>query len=108
MAEGLSYLHNNQVIHRDLSPHNVLIKYSGVDQVPPVAKIADLGVANELIARGQKQLTKLPGTVDFMPPEAFEDNTQYNTSLDLFSSSGVMLWKMVYVNSTSQDKSTHQ
>ena len=45
VAKGLSYLHTNQVIHLDLSPNNVFIKYSGVDQVPTVAKIADLGVA---------------------------------------------------------------
>ena len=95
VAEGLSYLHTNQVIHRDLSPNNVLIKYSGVDQVPPVAKIADLGVAKVVQAdsmRTKTQLTKLPGTVDFMPPEAFEDNPHYNTSLDVFSYGGVMLY----------------
>ena len=95
VAEGLNYLHTNQVIHRDLSPNNVLIKYSGVDQVPPVAKIADLGVAKMVQAdsmRTKTQLTKLPGTVDFMPPEAFEDNPHYDTSLDVFSYGGVMLY----------------
>ena len=95
VAEGLNYLHTNQVIHRDLSPNNVLIKYSGVDQVPPVAKIADLGVAKMVQAdsmRTRTQLTKLPGTVDFMPPEAFEDNPHYDTSLDVFSYGGVMLY----------------
>ena len=68
VAEGLSYLHTNQIIHRDLSPNNVLIKYSGVDQVPPLAKIADLGVAKMVQAdskRTRAQLTKLPGIVDF-------------------------------------------
>ena len=38
------------------------------------------------------QLTKVPGTVDFMPPEAFEDNPHYDTSLDVFSYGGVMLY----------------
>ena len=28
--------------------------------------------------------TKQPGTVYFMPPEAFEDKRQSNTSLDVF------------------------
>ena len=44
VAEGLSYLHsrNPPLIHRDLSPNNVLLK-----NLPllPVAKISDLGVA---------------------------------------------------------------
>ena len=98
VAKGLSYLHSNQVVHRDLSPNNVLIKYSGVDQVPPdapVAKIADLGVAKIIRTdskRTQTPLTKLPGTADFMPPEAFDDNPHYNTSLDVFSYGGVMLY----------------
>ena len=98
VAEGLSYFHANlinQVIHRDLSPNNVLIKYSDVDQIPPVAKIADLGVAKMVRAdskRTKTHLTKLPGTVDFMPPEAFEDNPHYDTSLDVFSYGGVMLY----------------
>ena len=95
VAEGLSYLHVNQVIHRDLSPNNVLIKYSRVDQFPPVAKIADLGVAKMVQAdskRTRTQFTKVPGTADFMPPEALQDNPHYDTSLDVFSYGGVMLY----------------
>ena len=95
VAEGLSYLHSYSIIHRDLSPNNVLIKYSGVDQVPPIAKIADLGVAKMVQVdsmRTRTRLTKLPGTVDYMPPESFEDNPRYDTSLDVFSYGGVMLY----------------
>ena len=95
VAEGLSYLHSYSIIHRDLSPNNILIKYSSVDQVPPIAKIADLGVAKMVQAdstRTKTRLTKLPGTVDYMPPESFEDNPRYDTSLDVFSYGGVMLY----------------
>ena len=95
VAEGLSYLHSYSIIHRDRSPNNVLIKYSGVDQLPPIAKIADLGVAKMVQAdsmRTRTRLTQLPGTVDYMPPESFEDNPRYDTSLDVFSYGGVMLY----------------
>ena len=92
VAEGLSYLHSYSIIHRDLSPNNILIKYSGVDQFPPIAKIADLGVAKMVQADSMRTKTRLPGTVDYMPPESFEDNPCYDTSLDVFSYGGVMLY----------------
>ena len=85
------------IIHHDLSPNNVLIKYSGVDQVPPTAKIAGLGVANILQADSMKtktRLTKLPGTVDYMLPELFEDNPCYDTPLDVWSDALHCHWKM--------------
>ena len=93
VAEGLSYLHsrNPPVIHRDLSPNNILLK-----QLPllPVAKIADLGVAKVINVddKGAKRYqTKVPGTMDFMPPETFTDKPQYDVSLDVFSYGGIML-----------------
>ena len=93
VAEGLSYLHsrNPPVIHRDLSPNNILLKhyYSF-----PFAKIADLGVAKVINVdeKGSKRYqTKVPGTVDFMPPETFTDKPQYDLSLDVFSYGGIML-----------------
>ena len=35
--------------------------------------------------------TEVPGTVDFMPPEAFADKPRYDTSLDVFSYGGITL-----------------
>ena len=96
VAKGLGYLHsyNPPIIHRDLSPNNVLLKHAGKDHVPPVAKIADLGVAKLVKAESKdtkSRLTQAPGTVDFMPPEALIDDPQYDTSLDVFSYGGIML-----------------
>ena len=94
VAEGLGYLHsrNPPVIHRDLSPNNVLLKHL---PLLPVAKIADLGVAKILNVddkRSKSYQTKVPGTVDFMPLEAFGDKPKYGTSLDVFSYGGIMLY----------------
>ena len=94
VAEGLSYLHsrNPPVIHRDLSPNNVLLKHL---PLLPVAKIADLGVAkivNVDDKSSKSYQTKVPGTVDFMPLEVFGDKPKYGTSLDVFSYGGIMLY----------------
>ena len=60
-----------------------------------IAKIADLGVAKVINVEdtaSKQYLTKAPGTVHFMPPEALEDNPQYDTSLDVFSYGGITLY----------------
>lgn len=96
VAEGLGYLHyrNPPVVHRDLTPNNILLKLLGNGDSIPVAKISDLGVAKavETNKKIRQRLTKLPGSPGFMPPEAFEENPVYNTSLDVFSYGGVVLF----------------
>ena len=88
VALGLRYLHtrNPPIIHRDLSSNNVLLS-KGME-----GKIGDLGTARLVDPRRQSRMTKAPGTVDFMSPEALEDiNIHYGKELDVFSFGCVML-----------------
>ena len=100
VARGLCYLHsfNPPIIHRDLSPNNILLKFitkstKGDDFL--IAKIADLGVAKVIKFENrsmQNKLTKIPGTVDFMPPESMAADPVYGTPMDVFSYGGIMLF----------------
>ena len=90
VALGLRFLHtrNPLIIHCDLSSNNVLLS-KGME-----GKIGDLGTARLVDPRRQSQMTRAPGTVDFMPPEALDDdvaNALYGTELDVFSFGCVML-----------------
>ena len=84
---GLCYLHNHHppIAHRDLSPNNVLLT------AHHVAKISDLGVAKVIQADSRKTMTKAPGTVDFMPPEALDKSPVYGPPMDVFSFGGIIL-----------------
>ena len=87
MCLSLRYLHsrNPPIVHRDLTPNNILLSYH------LEAKISDLGVAKVVRSNNQRTMTKLPGTPDFMPPEALSIRPVYGPSLDVFSYGGVIL-----------------
>ena len=96
VARGLLYLHtrNPPVVHRDLSARNVLLTSS------LVAKISDLGNARIVNMRpGQlaRTLTHLPGTVVYMPPEAFDEGSRYGPRLDIFSFGHLALFTLTQV-----------
>ena len=56
-------------------------------------KIGDLGTVRLVDPTRQSQMTKAPGTVDFMPPEALaaSGSVRYERELDVFSFGCVML-----------------
>lgn len=76
------------VVHRDVSPHNILVTYDGV------VKIVDFGVA-KAVARGDHQATNaghLKGKVHFMAPEqAYCDEVDRRT--DVFAL-GIVLYQL--------------
>ena len=85
VARGLLYLHSRSpaIIHRDLTARNVLLNSA------MVAKIADMGNSRIVdIQPGQlaRTMTRgVPGTIVYMPPEAFEVPPKYGPMLDMFS-----------------------
>lgn len=80
---ALSFLHANQIHHRDLSGNNILM-YANHR-----AKVADFGMAK--LRNENPQATELlsqtscPGTKVYMPPEAFNEHPRYTEKLDCFS-----------------------
>ena len=101
VAEGLQYLHSQKlrpIVHRDLSPNNILLVKNDQEITIANCKIGDLGVARAISPNSKhmqdmrSKLTKVPETKDFMPPEAFEDIPEHDSSLDIFSYGGVILF----------------
>ena len=75
VANGLKYLHSQNMIHCDLTANNILLSTN------LQAKIGDFGMANVI---GQN-LVEIPGNSSHMPPEAFPPNPVYTEKLDIFS-----------------------
>ena len=74
------------IIHRDLSARNILLNSR------LVGKLADLGVARILPCMSDvATMTKAPGALIYMPPEATEpaqsndEKSKYDVSIDIFS-----------------------
>ena len=63
---GLSYLHNRNVMHRDIKPDNLFISESGV------IKLGDFGLAVQLEHSCSKRNTTC-GTSLYMAPEVYEE-----------------------------------
>ena len=79
---ALSFLHSNNIVHRDLSSNNVLL----IGNVR--AKVTDFGMARlgDGNPRGtQLTFTMCPGTDVYMPPEAVQDKPVYSEKIDCFS-----------------------
>ncbi len=90
ISQGLLYLHSQNIVHRDLKPDNILLTSSFH------AKIADLGVSKIINDRHYfSQQTKTPGSLGFMPPEAFFEHPVYSFPLDIFSFGVIILFVII-------------
>lgn len=88
LASGLQVLRENNLIHRDLKPQNLLL--SGTDETP-VLKIGDFGFARYLMPQGLADT--LCGSPLYMAPEIMQDR-KYDAKADLWSV-GAILFQLV-------------
>lgn len=90
LAEAVSYLHKNNICHRDLNGANILMKYQGKDEI----RIVDFGSARIMKSR-QDMLTTFSGAEVIRAPEITKSNAPYDATKCDSWSMGCILYKML-------------
>ncbi len=94
ILKGLRYLHQRNIIHRDLKASNILIHYEGGRQEP---KIIDFGISKDIGKEENTLSSQIVGTCAYMAPEQLqilpgEENT-ISPATDLWAF-GVVLYRL--------------
>lgn len=87
LANGLKYLSQHNIIHRDIKPRNILLTDNR-----KILKIADFGFATNF--KNQSLHETICGSPLYMAPEIMNNN-MYNNQTDLWSI-GMILYEMLF------------
>ena len=76
VANGIEYLHSNNIVHRDLKSPNVLVAENFI------LKISDFGTSKELISDSSRVMS-FNGTTSWMAPEVIR-NERCSAKVDVW------------------------
>jgi serine/threonine protein kinase len=86
-CEALHHAHERGIVHRDVTPANLLVSYDGV------VKLADFGIAKSQTAASHTNTGTLKGKIPYMSPEQARAQ-QLDRKSDVFSL-GIVAWELL-------------
>ncbi|MCE6959780.1 protein kinase [Cereibacter sphaeroides] len=90
VAEGLAAAHGRGIVHRDLSPDNVILR----DGAPEQATIIDFGIAKDLAADARTVVGEgFAGKYEYAAPEQFDGRTEPRSDLYALGATLLAAWR---------------
>jgi len=98
LFSALEFIHDQDIVHGDVKPENVLLKSLPSPSAPLEVKLSDFGFSHRLTSSGER-LRSLCGTPSYMAPEMLtgameDDSLGYGKEVDVWAA-GVTMFFML-------------
>lgn len=87
LASAIAYLHEKEIVHFDVKPENILVRY---DKDLTHCILADFG-SSQILSLSQNESRDRAVTPRYLAPEWFQDKSKRGTHCDIFSLGCVLL-----------------